>query len=55
MGAETIQIKVPPSLERALALKATEQPTTIRALVVKALADADYEIAGGELHDKRKL
>lgn len=53
--AETIQIKVPSTLKRALALKAAEQQTTMRALVLKALAEAGYEIADGELHDKRKL
>ena len=51
---DSVQIRVPAKLKRQLAMDAAREGITIRALILKALADAGYKIAEAELRDKRK-
>jgi len=54
-GTNYIQLSVPPELKRQLALQAAEEQSTIRAVILRALVKAGYEIPVEELRDKRRV
>lgn len=49
-----LQLKIPATLKRQLAVDAAKNGVTIRALILKALATAGYSIPDDELRDKRR-
>jgi hypothetical protein len=49
-----LTIVVPDQTRKALKVAAAEQGTTVRALVLEALAAAGYEVPEGELGDRRR-
>ncbi len=51
---EALQINVPSALKRQLAMEAAKNGTTIRVLILRALAVAGFNIEQHELRDKRK-
>lgn len=51
---ENLQLKVPAPLKRKLAMDAAAKGVTIRALILKALANSGYKISDDEIRDKRK-
>ena len=50
-----LMLTVPDATRRALALKAAEQGTTMRALVLEALKRAGYPVPPDELVDRRRI
>jgi len=52
--SENLQLRVPATLKRQLAVDAAMEGVTIRALILKALAQSGYKISDDELRDKRK-
>jgi hypothetical protein len=50
-----IQLSVPAELKRQLALQAAEERSTIRAVILRALVKAGYEIPAEEIRDKRRV
>lgn len=54
-GGPTITLRgIPAELWRELNLRAVEDKTTVRALVLQALRDRGYSVPAAELEDKRK-
>ncbi len=51
---DNLQLKVPSKLKRQLAMDAAKEGVTIRAVILKALVAAGYDVAADELRDKRK-
>lgn len=51
---DNLQLKVPSKLKRRLAMDAAKEGVTIRAVILKALVAAGYDVAADELRDKRK-
>lgn len=49
-----IQARVPESLARAINMKAAAEGTTGRAIILRALKDAGFEINDEELQDQRR-
>lgn len=49
-----LMITVPAATRTALAVRAAEQGTTIRALVLDALQRANYPVPAGEITDRRR-
>lgn len=52
--SDTLQLKVPRTLKRRLAMDAAERGVTIRTLILNVLVGAGYEIPKDEIRDKRK-
>lgn len=53
-STEHVQLRVPGPLKKALALAAARDGTTIRVVVLRALAEAGFDVPKEELQDKRK-
>ncbi|MCG6116241.1 MAG: type II toxin-antitoxin system HicB family antitoxin [Mesorhizobium sp.] len=53
--SDTLQLRVPPTLKRKLAMDAAEQGVTIRTLILNALVTAGYDVPQEEIRDKRKV
>lgn len=53
--SDTLQLRVPSTLKRKLAMDAAEQGVTIRTLILNALVTAGYDVPVEEIRDKRKL
>jgi predicted HicB family RNase H-like nuclease len=51
---ETLQIKIPASTKRELALRATQERITLRTLVLRALAQYGFSVPPAEMQDRRK-
>lgn len=49
-----LQILVPPETLKALKLAAVEQDTTVRTVVLEALAKAGYPVPADEIRDRRR-
>ena len=49
-----IQARVPESLARAINMKAAEEGTTGRVIILRALKEAGFEINDEELYDQRR-
>ncbi len=49
-----IQARVPENLARAINMKAAEEGTTRRVVILRALKDAGFEINDEELQDQRR-
>lgn len=52
--SDTLQLRVPSTLKRKLAMDAAEQGVTIRTLILNALVTAGYDVPMEEIRDKRK-
>ncbi len=50
----SLQIRIPKTLKRALAVEAANDGSTIRTLVLRALNDSGYDVKNSEIRDKRK-
>lgn len=53
-GDEPLQIKVPSSVKRQLAIVAAERGETMRAIILRALKDFGLTIEEDEISDRRK-
>lgn len=53
--SDTLQLRVPSTLKRKLAMDAAEQGVTIRTLILNALVTAGYDVPMEEIRDKRKM
>ena len=51
---DTLQLRIPATLKRSLAVEAARKGVTIRSVVLGVLASAGYPIAEDEIRDKRK-
>lgn len=49
-----LQVLVPPETLKALKLAAVEQDTTVRTIVLEALAKAGYPVPIAEIRDRRR-
>lgn len=52
--SDILQLRVPQELKRKLAMEAATKGTTIRSVILTALAAAGYAIPDEEIRDKRK-
>lgn len=53
-SGQALQVLMPPDTLKALKLHAVEQDTTVRALVLQALAKAGYPVPQDEVRDRRR-
>lgn len=53
-NTDSLQLRIPQSLKRKLAMDAAKEGVTIRSLILGALVAAGYEIPDEEIRDKRK-
>ena len=49
-----VQVVMPPDTLRALKQKATDTDSTVRAVILQALAKAGFPVPAGELKDRRR-
>lgn len=49
-----ITLSLPTSVIRALKRRVAAEDTTMRALILEALANAGYDVATGEIRDRRR-
>lgn len=52
--SDILQLRVPQELKRKLAMDAAKEGTTIRSLILSALAAVGYDVPNEEIRDKRK-
>ena len=52
--SDILQLRIPQSLKRTLAMDAAKEGVTIRTLILSALVKAGYEVPDEEIRDKRK-
>ncbi len=53
-GERKLTVTLPASVLRQLRLRTATEATTIRALLLEALARAGYEVPPGEIRDRRR-
>ena len=51
---DILQLRIPATLKRKLAMDAAEKGVTIRSLILSALVAAGYNVPEDEIRDKRK-
>lgn len=49
-----ITLSLPTPIIRALKTRVASEDTTMRALILEALAHAGYDVAAGEIRDRRR-
>lgn len=52
--SDILQLRIPQTLKRKLAMDAAKKGVTIRSLILAALAAAGYDVPEDEIRDKRK-